>query len=248
MSDLKHPNLRNETDRLLVAAFETNGTTATERIGQIDAIATGVGTIAERGFQTNTEHGVSSFIYGSAMLACLPSIKQIARGQGHNAEVSGEVAANLQDLAGNLAERRILKRNGAEVVGTLSEVAVLSTIWWASSRGFASPDSYALLASTKQDESSAFGRRDGLDISARINGGKKLIQVKAGRRDAAKVNGYADGISVVTPGDLLPAHNVRESNRKLFNALAQDGKDTLITSWHRLAGLLRINRTERRTA
>ncbi len=183
-------------------AFELECSGAQEKVEMLGEVSRRMGDLLLAG-KDNTPISSGESLKAAAMLACMPSLVRVATGKEHTVIVANEVSDNLQDLAKEIERSGMARDSRPNVVGVLSEISVLASIWWSIANGYFDSNSYAVLTDTKRDSSDNIGLRNGVDIVFK-QGGKKpkkhLIQVKSSKHNSNK--GYAPCIKVITPTDL----------------------------------------------
>ncbi len=207
-------------------AFELEGIKSQEKIELLANSQKYMGMLLLEG-KGNTPLTSNAALRGAAMLACTPSLAKIAEGKENTFKVATQVLDNLQDLAYEIERGGMARNPKPDVLGTLSEISVLASIYWSIANGYFDGNSYAVLTNTKRDRSEHNGLRNRVDIIFKQGNSKHLIQVKSSRGISAK--SYAPGIKVITPTDLSEAR---------FNKTAHPNK---ILSYIRTGNSLKLD-------
>ncbi len=172
-------------------------------------------------------------IHLATVYSCLPSINTVASSKTHDIDIARAVTANLQDLTDHIFSANIIAGldqhpQKMEVIGKLSETAILGTLWWGIANGYRDARSY-MLPSTRQEDHgiSKDGYLRGTDIIMRHSGvkGRQLIQVKTTLETEKNCARYHPEVAILTPAELtwLPS----KGPRKLLKALSENEHSVL---------------------
>lgn len=240
---------RELSDMALHTTFAENHRPRAERVEQLTLIEDGLDRLINRTLETRGRLDGPA-LHGFAVLCCMPSIQAAATGERQSAETAQIVSGSMQHMAELVIDQQVItQETGRRTKGVLSEVGILSTLWWGIANGELPGNSYALPASKAQDQSTP-GIRDGVDIIMRQTGkrhsGRHLIQAKTSRLRPRPLDNYLPGIAVITPADLTDIpEDSRIATTELFTALAKDDEPTLKHAMHNAKRLLRQARQDK---
>lgn len=208
-------------DDVLAAAFQAEGLSIGERLSELHQTSWKLGNLLMGSWESKASETAAA-IHGATILSCLPSTEIVARGEQHNHKIAEEVLKNLRPLA-KFAITANEKFQNEYLKGIVSELSVLSALWWGIAEGYAPSNSYASLSRIKQDTGTKVGRKNGIDIIYRENDGRPKkygIQVKTGWHSTH--NAYAPRIKVIATKKLVPPeYSSRASEAILRGTLGQ---------------------------
>jgi hypothetical protein len=171
-----------------------------------------------------------------ATYASLPSLERLQRQIPHSKAVAKRVTGNLRAMTGHLlplldsdsldqfedingynkTEMQEYERK-RRVRGSLSELAVLSTLWWGVTDGHFPPDTFIFPCDRQKDKGAVTEQgRTGTDFILGISGVHVPLQVKSAAKDELQ---YVPGIVTLRPLELIN-YNVMTAARRLLEAFA----------------------------
>lgn len=225
-------------DGLLQAAFPPEGISSFERLEEHEEIRQEIGSLLLDNWE-DADYVTPRGLRAAVNFACAPSTEHVIRSQTHTRDIAEEVAANLTDLSQHIvstpgfSQGQVWERpNSRKIVGTLSETAILSSLWWGVAHGYYDESNYVLPVTAKQDASVIEnGYHTGIDLIMRKSGERKrqLIQVKnslASYERHSPYRVYRPDIAIMTPQLLL-----RDSSatvHTLLEVVAEDDTSLLM--------------------
>jgi hypothetical protein len=170
-------------DQLLGTAFDTDNNQA---VDELAAHGEKARDLLVESWDSLDEYVADGFRLAT-MYACLPSLERVAHSRPQSIEVAQQVSTNLQDICGyatadDFTERAYRRPAQRKLIGQLSELAVLGTLWWGVASGYRDSRTYILPATRQQDQ--GYEKDDynlATDLILRQSGSrqKSLIQVKS---------------------------------------------------------------------
>lgn len=229
-------------DQLLTIPFADGSIPIAEKLTELNEIGTVLCTALAREALIKRAGQHARIIRNSTVLACLPFLEQIARGQKVTSENGQSVAKNYCEIAEYAMAEGLYQGALAETKGALSEFCVNAVFNWGLANGQLHDNSYALPTPQAVDASGPNGYRTGTDIIFRRAGPRPRryqIQVKSYRpfstkkpsfrhmNQLAKLNSYAPDITVITPGDVVGPRDPELANAIILRAVILDNKTIL---------------------
>lgn len=146
-----------QSNLMLELAFNERLGPSADRIEKMTALAADLGpVIAQSLFSTDIREYrfLAPGLRAASVIACLPSLETVARFEPHNLDTADRVSRRLHSL-GNLLlgtsdlkpatiRERVDWNTYANAIGQLSEIAVLSLLWWGIASGLENETCYVL--------------------------------------------------------------------------------------------------------
>ncbi len=211
-------------DELWNIAFASEGQNTVQRTERLQQSSHIIGRMLLTDWEGDDTQN-HNMLYNATMLACVPSIATLAASKKHSLAVAEQVSGNLQLLDRHIMDRKLDRTGNPHLVGKISEISVLSLLWWGIANGYLSEDSYALLTDSRHDRGTLLGMRNGVDIVLRMNStksGKRPIQVKTSLPSRGTINSYKPGIAVISPVELVSSRRGSSAAGQLLEAVANN--------------------------
>lgn len=232
---------KNELDTissaLIDTAFNSQGVSRADRLSQMESISSRLGSFVLESWREN-EHPESSYINAAATLAIAPSMQRITAEKPFDNSINIDVADNFQILCEHLNRSGLSRSKDPSTVGSLSEVAVMGTIWWGIANGYLQEGTHLKPSTLDQDASDRYGKKNGFDATLCMPKQKKVkLQIKThqGYKKSAQ---YEDDIVVVSLDMLNPCKNQSMRPNTLIRALAEGDTSTLDSSMRNFLSIL----------
>ncbi len=220
-------------DQLLGAAFAQDHGDIQAAVSKVDQLNDQAASLLLEPWESDPRYTVRGLRI-AAMYACAPSLRTVASSQAHKISTAQEVADNMQDMCAHLVSPRfeVVKEkpeHKAQLIGQLSEIAVLAAMWWGVANGYRDERSYMLPATKKEDVGySKGGYKFAADLVLRQKSGKKqFIQVKNGYSRSAKraIEFHHPELAIVIVNDL--AESSSSGPAPLLKAVASNHRSVL---------------------
>ena len=171
-------------ETLLQTAFQAEGLSRAARLERLEHAGDRAANLLLENWESSPERAVRGIRLAS-VYGCAPSLDKVVRSEPHDFATAVEVSDNIQDICQHLAARGVIdsllkSKERVTVVGQLSELAVLGTMWWGVANGQRDERTYIVPSTIQEDNGRQKDDRQlASDLILRQAGKKhRYIQVK----------------------------------------------------------------------
>ena len=232
------------TESLYLTTFETPGLCSADKIARIERLEKHLGELVVNN-PSESLYVLPNIVRVKAILATVPSLKQVALGEIHTADVAHQVTNRLTGVARELYQDGWLKHTDQRHVGIFNKLGVLASLWWSIENGYMHPDSYALLSRNNYTQTANTGNQANFDISFRHGGNspkKHAIQVMP--RMPVYIDKPTREVVKLTPNDLMTMRRIGQPAATLLSSLATNENVVLEQAAYKARSLFALDNSQ----
>lgn len=253
MNEQTSLNKLSPADQMLTLVFECDYLSQTEKLERLQVVGKQVGGLLGQGWQRGP--AAAATLHTAAAYACMPSLAATIEGRPQTKAVAKRVTNNFRVLYGEVLSSELGNPDALDeredhrfVVGQMSEIAIIGTMWWGIVSGQHSRGSSILPTTTAQDRAPVRGGcRTGHDAVIRdIFGNERKLQIKStlkGESNWEKIQTYSPDITVIAP-TVLTYDGGRYPSLKLLKILVDNDCRALRLANQRASHFLEKNQAK----